>query len=216
MRKLFFYFLMCLTLLQCKKEENELMVISGKVIDARSGEPASGIEIDFLIQGVVDGTFNNNYRKVTSDVSDNNGNYSLNFDEGTPSSFRFEIEGPGFNFSRQDFNPDNFSSTDENNLDLAIDSRAWLRLRVVNSTPANNGDQITFSLSTENIGCPDCCQSEVFSYAGQVDETLYCEAFGNSEASVEGIVLDVIQGQLSAFESVVLIPQDTTELVLSF
>jgi len=205
-----------IVLIQCKKEENEFMVIKGVVKDARSGEGAPNIDVDFLIQGVVNGTFNNNYRRVSSTTTDGNGSYRLEFEEGTPSSFRFEMEGPGFYFSQQDFNPDEFSGSEENILDLNINSQAWLKWRIVNEENAFNGDQINFTLNVESNECSNCCQSELYSFGGLVDETFVCEAYGNSAVSAEGTALDIIFGDVPIFVETVLVPQDTTEMVIAF
>ncbi len=209
--------MLSVSLVHCKKDNNDGQItISGIVKDARSGEAIYGISIEFLIQGIVNGSFNNNYRIITEDISDSEGRYSITFEEGIPSSFRFELEGEGYYFSRQDFNPDDFTSSGENNLDLLIDSRAWLKLRIVNEGTVNNGDQVTLALSTENNACTGCCQSIVLQHSGQTNVTNICEAFGNSNASVEGIINDAIFGQSDYFDEIMLAPRDTTELLISF
>ena len=199
-----------------KDEEGSNTVIFGKIKDARSGVVASNVSVKFLIQGIVDGVFNNNFQQVYSTTTDGSGNYRVEFEKGTPSVYRFEIEGEGYFFSQQDYNPDQFSSDSDNEFDLELDSQAWLKLRIVNEGTVSGGDQIVISLTTMNNDCQECCQDGVFEFEGAADFTSFCQAFGNSIASVDGIITDPFGGITEYTDQVQLQAMDTTELLVSY
>ena len=201
----------------CKRDENNgLVVIAGTVTDAFTGEAVANVSVNILIKGIVDGVFNNNFQDVAQDVTSTNGEYRLEFEKGTPTTYRFEVDGSGYYFLQQDENPDDYTTNNDNDLNLKVNSQAWLKVRVVNEGTANNGDNITFGLNTENNGCIECCSSGVVELNGDVDETQICELFGGSYAFVDGVATDFIFGQTNIHDSVYVVPQDTTELKVSF
>ncbi|NND77817.1 MAG: hypothetical protein HKN39_06505 [Flavobacteriales bacterium] len=201
----------------CKKENNgNKVVIQGQVRDVLSGDPAAGISVDFLIQGIVDGVFNNSFQNVDEDVTNANGEYRIEFEKGTPSTYRFELSGEGYYSIQQDENPDDFTVNEDNDFDLELNSRAWLKVKVVNEGTVNNGDNVTFALTTVHNDCADCCTSDLIELSGSVNEMQFCEVFGGSYAFADGVINDAIFGQSNLHDSVYVVPMDTTELKISF
>ena len=83
----------------CKRDENNgLVVIAGTVTDAFTGEAVANVSVNILIKGIVDGVFNNNFQDVAQDVTSTNGEYRLEFEKGTPTTYRFEVDGSGSTF----------------------------------------------------------------------------------------------------------------------
>ena len=201
----------------CKKEgNNDQVVIKGRITDALTGDAANDVSIKLFIKGIVDGVFNNNFQLIAEDQSDVNGNYQIQFSKGTPTTYRFQVSGDGYYNLQQDENPDDFSVNNENEFDLEINSRAWLKVRVVDEGTVNNGDMVTFGLSTENNACENCCSSSIIEISGSVDDTQVCELFGGSYAYVNGVAVDANFGPMDIHDSVLIQPFDTTMMTISF
>lgn len=184
--------------------------------DVLTGEVAVGVSVQFFIQGIVDGVFNNNFQFIREDQTNSNGVFRIEFDKGTPTTYRFVVSGNGYYSLAQDENPDEFSADGINDQDLLINSRAWLKVRVVNEGNVNNGDQVTFGLVTENNGCLDCCSSGIVELSGGIDDTEICELFGGSYAHVNGVALDANFGPMDIHDSILVMPFDTTMMTISF
>lgn len=161
----------------CKKETPKLAVY-GTVTDSVTGAPITGYSITLYSQDLQGGTFNTSMQTVTSGVTDVNGNYRLVFDKRT--SAEYLLKGSSSSYQSYDLiiNPDDFNEFPERKQDISAPGKSWVRVTLVNTTPYNSADEITFQYTGGYDNCFVCCNGTPLNFTGtSVNESSKCMVY---------------------------------------
>jgi hypothetical protein len=161
----------------CKKETPNL-IIYGTVTDSVTGTPVSGYTITLLSQDLQGGTFNTSMQTVTSAVTDANGNYRLVFAKRTSAEYVLNGSYSLYQPYSLSINPDEFNEFPERKQDISVPGKSWVRVTLVNTTPYNSADEITFQYTGGYDNCFVCCNGTPLNYTGtSVNESAKCMVY---------------------------------------
>jgi hypothetical protein len=165
-----------------------------------------GVEIEVAYAQIGFGSVSGGYTVLTSAETDANGEYHLSFDYIATSTFRVRARKDGFYMGEAIVNADDWSTEDENSLDLALYKAASLLIQVRN--PQYEQGKIVLHFEQHSEGCESCCRfTDSYLFEGLIDTVFYCNVFGNQRitytitkvwpgnAIMDEVVLDVDQGE---------------------
>ena len=193
----------------CKKNEPITFTISGNVKDINNNN-LSGTTVTLKIQEISGGTFSQNFNILETKTTDASGNYSFTFDKSNASGYRIEVNKANYYTQTTTINPDDLSSEVANNYNYALNSMAWLKVRLYNS---NYADEVTYQMTQGAFDCgANCCNGLPVEMNGYgFDTTFYCQNDGGHDITCKAIW--VKNGQSNTVNKTeYLTPFDTTEI----
>lgn len=180
--------IVCLTifLFSCNKEESN--VIYGVVTSLISGETIENVEVNLEVNEVTSGSVNTTYKLIGSTTTDAKGSYSFEFESIMALTYRLTFIKPGFAPKTVSVNPTDV--VDKINVSPQIFRSSFLRLRVRNTSPNNEQDQLILRITglAENH-CNVCCHSNLRYFDGtSIDEIIACPVIGGDTITLSVMV----------------------------
>lgn len=167
-----FLFIISGTLLSCKKKnEDAKYVFAISTKDYYSNEIQSNISISAYTKTVSSGTFSNTYNLEASELSNSNGLCNIEIPYKAIESMKFEAKSNGYFTVQEIFNPDIFTTTEVNNIDILIKKKGVLKFNITNTSPFDSYDNIL--LNTLNSSCPECSNYNSLSLSGTAIDTSF-------------------------------------------
>lgn len=180
-RHFLFFLLASLVISSCKKEENNILEIEGRVIESPGNTPVAGARVTLLKQGLEDGTFSSAYVPVNTVVTSASGNFNFEFERGNSGSYKLEIRKELYFEKDIEINPDLVQIGSSYTTTVSISPKAWLVTHLFNELPQNANDLLEFSYINASFSC-ECCNSEPLVLVGtQIDTTFTCLLPGGYE-----------------------------------
>ncbi len=206
-----------LSLSACKKNKTATYTIKGQVTDGNLGSGVAGATVLLQVKEVSGGTFNGNYRTISTKLTDGSGNYSFTFDRVNAIDYKISVSKSQHFGTEEVINPDNLSTDSDNTKNYSMNAMAWIRVKLKNVNPDNANDVIIYQLTSGAYDCGSaCCGSTAHEFEGTtVDTTFVCLNDGNHDVTGTGFVTK--NGQNSSIdETVFLVPFDTTDLIINY
>lgn len=157
MRKVFILIIVSTSFLlqSCKKEKDEITFdIEGTVTDINDSSPLASAEVKVSKREVTSGTFNSSYSPVTTETTSSTGQYNFSTPFGSIESFKFELSCENYFGKEVLINPDNLAADNINTLDFSLQSKGVISINIVNATPWDQFDNISFN--SLNPSCTNC------------------------------------------------------------
>jgi len=206
----------CLLFVTCKKNKDNTIVVEGNVTMEGNGSPASGVTVKLQYQDVNNNTFSNVYRTAATAVTDNNGHYSMSFENPSALNYKWVLSSDsyfGFEISQD---PSTISISETNIKNFTISPVAFFSMHIKNEFMTSSSDSITYQNTSESYGCSSCCSNAILSFTGaSVDTTFICKRIGGSEIKFSWFVT-LGSTTMSYRDSLVCSPFDTTYYNISY
>lgn len=167
----------------CKKKEVLTYVIEGRVFDPNYSNYVSDVTVKIFAKEISGGTLNGNYALISSVKSGLDGNYILEFDRTNVVDYKMVFERNNYFSNEEIFNQGKLSIKENNNMDIKLYPKAFLKIHIVNSNPINEYDQfdLYFDKST-SYSCSNCCGNQRHIISGEnIDTTIICSDWANKE-----------------------------------
>jgi hypothetical protein len=172
-------FLLLIALVGCRKNDNQGMLINGKVSDVRNNSGLGGVDITLSEQVVEDGSLNASFQLADETTTDGGGNYELDFERRNALVYRVDYEKQGY-FSRQlELNPDDLTPGEPFGRSLGMIPEATFEVRILNANPVSANDEIRFRNLDGNFGCACCNTDWIVKEGMMVDTTFSCRLHGD-------------------------------------
>lgn len=157
------------------KEENNKLVIKGKISDNADNSGISGATVKMYHKAYENGVYSNSYSLLTSATTDGSGNYTISIDKPNSSAFKFMVDAANYFGIEKESNPDNFTTASENTLNFTTDPACTVVFHFKNVSPVDTNDHLQFHPMGIIYNCLTCCTNAVQDYSGTtVDETFSC------------------------------------------
>ncbi len=206
-----------ISIINCKKKNDvKLITIPGNIFDENANTNIQGVTVKLQSQEVSGGTFSNSYNTIESSTTDANGNYSFEFENRNPVSYKIIVTKNGYFGIEDIFNPDNISTETTNTKNYSLFSQSWFTINIKNTTPFDNTDEILYHNLSGINNCSTCCNGSFSTYTGtNIDTTITCPLYGSQYIVFEYFVTkDQI---ISGFkDSVYCTPTDTAFYQLNY
>jgi hypothetical protein len=204
---LFFY--------SCKKDDDNNIIIQGKIIDANQNIAVANAEVTFWSSRIQSGAYNPNYIAITSAITDAGGNYNLQIIKAKDAGFRITIEKPKYFGQTTDISVENLPAG-TNTLNYSIYPEAYFKMIVKNISFVDNNDFISYWFKNTQPSGANCCNNVQTNYTGQsYSNIIKCRTFGGQNMIVKWIVRK--DNVTTPYESsVYCAPFDTTVFNLNY
>ena len=167
----------------CKKAGNH---IYGKVSDMSTGEAVANVTVDLYLTKITSGSFSGTFEKFASTVTDEDGNYSLEFEPVAAGEYSLRISKDGYHSNILDFMPEETASEYEKN--MAIPKAGFINFKIRNAYGAHTGnenDVARIKVDGINPLCSECCSSDYYSFEGlDVNENFLCYIVAGDEITI--------------------------------
>ncbi|PLW93002.1 MAG: hypothetical protein C0592_07820 [Marinilabiliales bacterium] len=184
MKKIFILIILPAILFSCKKDP-AVIDISGKLFDPNAGNYIAGATVSLQATGVVDGVYNSGFTTIASSTTDGQGSFFFNIEESTYDAFRFTFYKDGYFLSQKEYSAGDITPEQPFNGTFDIYSKSYIKLRVRNTNPYDEFDQISVYFSNPPSTCTECCSSTPFQMTGMdIDTIIYCNCYGNYSLAV--------------------------------
>ena len=201
----------------CKKNDDSIITIQGKIIDANQNIAVANAEVTFWASRIQSGTYNPNYIALATANTDAGGNYSLQITKAKDAGFRITIEKPKYFGQTTDISVENLPAG-THNLNYSIYPEAYIKMIVNITSLANNNDFVSYWFNNTQPSGANCCNNThiTVNYSGQsYSKTIICKTFGGQNMLVKWIVKkDNISTPYES--SVYCTPFDTTFFPLNY
>lgn len=167
----------------CKKEQNR---IYGKVTDMSTGEGVANVSVDLYLTRISSGNFSGTFEKYMSTVTNDNGEYVLEFDPIAAGEFSLRVEKDGYHQNIVDFMPEETASEYEKN--LSIPKAGYIHFKIRNAYGVHIGDENDVArviVQGINPLCSECCSSDYYSFEGlSVNDEFTCNIVAGDEITI--------------------------------
>lgn len=172
----------------CKKDAR-IFTVKGKIYNPQMETYVEGVEVKLLGSVVESGIYNDNYITLNSDITNANGEYSMEIEEQKVSGYRFLISKENYFVIEEDITTDKIESSDEFNKNFNLYPIAEIQLNVQNTQPFNSDDEIRYRFLNIESSCRECCNNSFVIGSGPLyNESKTCELRGNKALKLEWIV----------------------------
>ena len=121
-----------------------------------------------------------------STTTDENGNYSLEFEPVAAGEFSLRLSKDGYHSNITDFMPEETASEYEKN--LLIPKAGYIHFKIRNAYGAHTGDENDVArIKVDGINplCSECCSSDYYSFAGlDVNDEFVCNIVAGDEITI--------------------------------
>jgi hypothetical protein len=174
----FRFLFIILVLFSCKKD-NKNYILQGKVTNPRQSQPLAGASVDLSKQVVGGGTFNGSFNNAASSLTDNAGDYKLEWPRENFAALRLNVSKQDFFPIQIDLPPSDFSAGEEVTRNISLYPKATVQVSINHSNNVSQFDQIEFSFMNAQFDC-DCCNNDGKFFQGAVDTTFECLLYGDT------------------------------------
>lgn len=171
-KKIIFAILPLILLGACKKKEEEINFdFNIEVIDYYSSVPIENVTVKAYTKGINSGTYSSAYQLQASESTDNDGSCQFKVEYGGIEVIKISLEKNGYFSQNFEYNPDDFSTEEINDLKLPLKQKGIISIKIKNNSPISAADEINFN--TLNSGCSECVKFNSLTLSGtNVDTTL--------------------------------------------
>ncbi len=160
----------------CKKKD-ALITIKGTVTNSGNQFGVSSVNVKIFSKELDNNTFSNSFKLLKSSTTDASGGYHFEFEYRNALEYKIEISSQNYFNYTNIINPDDLKVNETNTLNIELDPKSTLKLRIRNQIPQNNQDNIVFN--SLNSNCDLCYNPAVFSFNGlSVDTTIIYNTLG--------------------------------------
>lgn len=186
--KYLFVLFVLTTLSSCKKNDNENeFEFSILTEDFYSSDPISNVSVSAYTKGVSSGTYNNTFQLQRSESTSSAGIASIHIPYSGLEVIKFSFEKEGYFSQSIEYNPDDFSIDEVNNLIIPLKKKGAISIRIKNTSPISAFDEITFN--SINTDCSECVKFNSLVFSGtNVDTTLSGTVVSNRHYKYQYIV----------------------------
>ena len=172
-------------LLSCnKKEEN--IVISGIITDNSKTEIIANAKIILMAKIMESSSYSSTFTTLETVYTDEKGEYKINIDAVRATEYKISISKENYFDKTENYSPDDISISEENNINLFLNSVAYIKINVNNIAPTTASDYMFFSIFGLTENCYDCCSEETFEFNGEnISEIINCKIPGNQNIAIE-------------------------------
>lgn len=212
---IFLVTLFCLGLFNyCKKTDDSISFdFSITVVDFYNETPISSVTVKAYTKGVSSGTYNNTFQLQASESTQNNGLATFEVPYGGIEVIKLSFEKEGYFNESVEFNPDDLTTEAANVITIPFKRKGVVSLRLYNSAPFSEFDEITFN--TLNGDCDECTDFNSLVLTGtQIDTMLFANIVANRYFKYQYIVTK--NGFTNNFLDSTLCSNDTTFIVLNY
>ena len=169
-----------LIFLSCKKDENKNFILMGKVNDARTGGPMSGVNILLEQQVLEGGNFGGFYTTAAEETTDGSGHFHLEWENKNIVEARVTASFPGYVSRSYDINVASLAPGKEVTQNLELFPEAFISVRAIKSGVQPNASQFNFRFENAIFDCL-CCNNDWRTYNSAVnDSTFTCRVYGDT------------------------------------
>ncbi len=166
LKNLFFISLIITALFStsCEKAQNH---IYGKICDMTTGEGVENVTVSVYITEISASTYNNNFEKFMTTVTDAEGNYSLEFEPKTVGEYKLKVSKEGYHDNEINFMPEETAS--EYKKDVTIPKAGYIKYKILNAYGVTSGDEndaARIKIDGINPLCSNCCSSDYMIFEG--------------------------------------------------
>ncbi|MFK7757520.1 MAG: hypothetical protein AB8B53_11380 [Flavobacteriales bacterium] len=199
----------------CKKNETEKLKLEGTITDSSTGQTLSGVSVLLEGQLLQSGTFNTNFQDIASASTNSSGEFEMEIDRDNYNELRLiYVKSSYLDFteiiSADELSP---SGTDYS---VALDPVSTVNLRLVNSSPSSDDDEIEFRYTSAFFPQCSCCTNTPRVFIGtDIDTTLTCTIVGNTQLDYAYFVTK--NGFESVFTNGVFVNSfETADIVINY
>ena len=170
------YIVAALIFTGCRKPK--VYEVHGSVTEFYSGSGVEGADVEVAYSPISYGSVSAGYETLVTTKTGERGGYQLSFDFVSTATFRIRVRQAGYLLAEEVVSADEWSTKEDNALDVIMYKSAELRFHLVNT--AQSDGQLLLSFSQNSEGCDDCCdyqQGRLFE--GYFDTTISCPVYGN-------------------------------------
>ena len=215
-KQLLLILLSVLLITTCKKKDADKMTISGNVMDTYFHSSVGNVFVELYAKKIESGVWSNNYSRLGSLTTDQNGFFSFTFENIRSSGFKLLFHKSKYFDSEVLVNSENIEAGKEYKQNYYIFSEAFLKLKVINIIPTSSADQITYAITDGFVNNAGCCPDSTFTYIGaHVDVTKKCMTYGGAWIKFEWFVTS-FGNTLLHKDSILSVPFDTVLYTISY
>lgn len=203
--KYYIFTLLVFGLLTSCKKETPNFTISGTIHDNSFSKGLINAEIK--LYEVEIGTTQE--KLVLTSSSDNNGNYSLNFERNKVEKYILKINKENYFEKTETIYFSTLTTNNDNIKNYSIDAKSWVNLHFININQ-DLSKSIEYGKTIGKNDCTECCTSTKETISNTLEENIICINNGNSTYSVL-----VISDTLKTY-SIITTAFDTVNLEIPF
>lgn len=198
----------------CKKKGTEIEYqFNIKIKDYYNQTPVENVSVSIYSKSINSGTFSNTYSLGGSEKTESNGIAQLSLKFGALESIKIDTEHSDYFKTSTLYNPDDFSTENENNIEISLKQKGHLKIRVRNAFPFDAYDKLI--LNTLNSDCSECVKFTSLSFEDvAVDTTLSGQVVNNRFYKYQYIITK--NGSTISHIDSTLCDQDTTLIEINY
>jgi len=161
-------------LLSCNKK-NKQIIISGTINNNATSTNLQGVNVVLSGKVIESGKWTNSYSQLATITSDNNGKYTLKLDAVRVSEYKLSFIKENYIDDVRIMQPDEISIDNDNTINVNLEIKSFLNIKVKNVYPVSDNDYMSLSLSGYFKTCTSCCSDEKFDFNGtNIDQNILC------------------------------------------
>lgn len=203
--KYYIFTLLVFGLLTSCKKETPNFTISGTIHDNSFSTGLKNAEIK--LYEIEIGTTKE--KLILTSSSDNNGNYSLNFERNKVEKYILKINKDNYFEKTETILFSSLTTNDDNIKNYSVDAKAWVNLHFTN-TDQDLSKSIEYGITSGKSDCDECCTPTKQKLTNTLEENIICINNGNSTYSVL-----IISETLKTY-TITTTPFDTVTLEIPF
>lgn len=203
--KYFIYTFLVLGFLASCKKETPNFTISGKIQDNSFSTGLKNAEIK--LYEIEIGTTKE--KLILTSSTDNNGNYSLNFERNKVEKYILKINKNNYFEKTETIYFSALTTKEDNIKNYSVDAKAWVNLHFTN-TDKDLSKSIEYGITSGKSNCDECCTPTKQTLTNTLEENIICINNGNSTYSVL-----IISETLKTY-TITTTPFDTVTLEIPF
>lgn len=174
----------------CNTQEG--FVVNGTLSDFYSGEAIDNAELVLSYTSIESGTYSSNYKFLSETTTDENGQFTFEFDYVSAVDFRIRTQKNGYVNEDYFYNRDDWNVKEDNVAELTAFGQSNLTISLFNNASKK---QYLLKLSDHSQGCTSCCPSGTYSLKNFVDTAFTCTMYANQTVNYE--IVDAQEGEVS-------------------
>jgi len=179
-----FLFFLIIFSLSCKKKSNN--VISGQLTDMSSGLVVADATVNLYYNDVSSGSYNPNFKFLSSTKTDSNGNYKIEFESKMYSKLRLSCNKESYHNRNIEFFAEDIATNYTKNIKIGLES--YLKVHVWSCYTEDSNARMFLKITGINSDCDICCSSASHRYDGNnVNDLFTCAVIGGDTVTVETI-----------------------------
>lgn len=151
-----------------------------------TGEAVANVTVDLYLTRITSGNFSGTFEKYMSTVTDDNGEYNLEFEPIAAGEYSLRVDKDGYHQNIVDFMPEETAS--EYEMNVTIPKAGYIHFKLRNAYGAHIGDENDVArIIVQGINplCSECCSSDYYSFEGlDVNESFVCNIIAGDEITI--------------------------------